>query len=65
MALPEGARIEMIHGLADPVVDVESAKAYAEKIGCRINLIPDADHSIATPEGISTLLERTEIFFKA
>ncbi len=65
MALPEGARIEMIHGLADPVVDVEQAKAYAEKIGCRINLIPDADHSIATPEGISTLLERTEIFFKA
>lgn len=64
MELPEGAVIEMIHGLADPVVNVESAKAYAEKIGCRINLIPEADHSIATPEGISTLLERTEIFFK-
>ena len=63
MELPEGTAIEMIHGLADPVVKVESAKAYAEKIGCRINLIPEADHSIATPEGISTLLERTEVFF--
>ena len=64
MELPEGAQIEMIHGLADPVVKVESAKAYAEKIGCRINLIPEADHSISTPEGISTLLERTEVFFR-
>lgn len=64
MELPEGTKIEMIHGLADPVVKVEAARAYAEKIGCRINLIPEADHSIATPEGISTLLERTEIFFK-
>lgn len=64
MELPEGARIEMIHGLADPVVKVESARAYAEKIGCRINLIPEADHSIATAEGISTLLERTEVFYK-
>ena len=64
MELPEGTKIEMIHGLADPVVKVEAARAYAEKIGCRINLIPEADHSISTPEGISTLLERTEVFFR-
>ncbi|MDD6315811.1 MAG: alpha/beta fold hydrolase [Clostridia bacterium] len=63
LPLPPDARLEMIHGLSDDVVDPAAARAYAAAAGCRINLIPGADHRIATPEGIQTLLERTAYFF--
>lgn len=63
LPLPEGARLEMIHGLCDDVVNPDHARAYAAHAGCRIDLIPEADHRIATDEGIQTLLERTAAFF--
>ena len=45
--LPDNAELFFVHGEKDPVVPVHTTKAFAEKHGYPIVIIPDEGHSIS------------------
>lgn len=63
-ALPDNAVISFVHGEQDPVVPVQAVKAFAEKHGYPIAIIPGEGHSISnSPESPAIVANRAYEFF--
>ena len=66
-ALPENAEFLFVHGEKDPVVPVNAVKAFAEKHGYPIVIIPDEGHSISNSPDSPAIVADTayEFFYKS
>lgn len=62
-ALPDNAEISFVHGEKDAVVPVHALKAFAEKHGYPIVIVPDEGHSISNSPNSPAIVANTAYEF--